>query len=107
MSTAFDYAIAPLGALESSKAFHHTIVERDVTFIPARTDPNGISWRAYWTPPCQGHDCRERPVYVTRYRYVTGRQGRTTDRIQYACAQHGAAFAKKHNLPLEGLVGER
>ena len=55
--------------------------------------------RYTWHPNnCQGRKCTTRPVFETRYSYVTGRAGRVTDRRQSACQQHGEAFAKKHRL---------
>lgn len=100
MSSAYGHSIARLGELDSTKAFHTTLTEHDVQQRPALKDADGRVWPAYWSPPCQGRGCYEKPLYVTRYRYVTGRGGRTTDRIQYACQVHAEAFAKKHRLTL-------
>lgn len=98
MGNSFAHALGRLGELDSSKAFHRAILEQDVQRRPAWTDANGRTWPAAWSPFCQGRGCDERPTHVTRYRYVTGRKGRTTDRIQYACPLHAEAFARRHGL---------
>lgn len=55
----------------------------------------------YWHNPCTvGRRCKAEPVYLTFYYYVIGLKGRTTERRQGACAEHGASFAKKHGLEL-------
>lgn len=95
MSSAYGHAIAPLGGLETQKAFHAPYKRAEL--VAHWADKT----RQIWRPSCSGRDCYERPVFVTRYMYVTGRRGRVTDRIQYCCKAHGEAFAKKHGLLLE------
>lgn len=97
MSSAYGYVIAPLGALDTRKMFGCVYTEARQERLGYGPTPDVLVWR----PGCQGRNCQERPVYVTRYLYVTGRAGRVTDRIQYCCLEHGRAFAKKHGLVLE------
>lgn len=99
MSSAYGHQIAPMGGLDRQKAFYHPYEKAElVAHWADRT-------RMIWRPSCSGRDCYERPELVTRYFYVTGRAGRVTDRIQYACRTHGEAFAKKHGLALPSLPG--
>jgi hypothetical protein len=91
MSSAYGHAIAPMGGLDTGKAFGH--VYNEASQVPHWNDKSRL-------PNCTGRNCEERPVFITRYLYVTGRAGRVTDRIQYCCKSHGEAFAKKHGLEL-------
>jgi hypothetical protein len=100
VSSAYGHAIAAIGAggLDSSKYFHvtRTEVRQVLHWDPAKRAAGELLWLPY----CKGWNCPEKPEYVTRYFYVTGRAGRVTDRIQYCCRKHGEAFAKKHGLTL-------
>lgn len=44
--------------------------------------------------------CQNPVIYVTSYRYVTGRAGRVSAAERAVCAEHGARFAQKHGLEL-------
>jgi hypothetical protein len=97
MSSAYGHAIQRLGGgLESTKAF--CVAEHE-----ARLERRGygpLPDELVWRPGCTRTGCPERPEYVTRYFYVTGRAGRVTDRLQYVCQAHAEAFAKKYGLEL-------
>jgi hypothetical protein len=97
MSSSFGHAIAPMGGLDTGKAFGHVYSEARQERLGYGPTPDAMVWR----PGCSGRRCDAKPVYVTRYLYVTGRAGRVTDRIQYCCKPHGEAFAKKNGLTLE------
>jgi hypothetical protein len=100
MTSAYGHQIFALGSpdAESFKAFYalRTRVER----VPHWNNSNEMVWR----PNCTRPKCDAKPVYVTLYCYVTGRRGRVTDRVQYCCAEHGAAFAKKYALALPAVA---
>lgn len=95
MSSSSGHAIYRLGG-EGMRAFVHTTVTREPPLISYDGKTQVLPER--WVPGCTGPRCDEKPVFVTRYFYVTGRAGRVTDRIQYRCQAHGEAFAKKHGL---------
>lgn len=94
-----------------SSAFGHAIVvserpaKRVLATPPAPTDGREVPWRTppreIWRPGCAY--CDQEPRYVASYRYVTGRKGRVTSRVQSLCEEHGRRFAEKHGLELPEL----
>lgn len=50
---------------------------------------------------CSVPHCQGSAEYITRYEYVTGRAGRVTDAIRYACDEHAVKFCDKHNIAIE------
>lgn len=101
-SSSYGHAIAPLGGgIETGKLFHY--VRREVRRVPHWHPERKAAGELVWNPNCSVPRCPERPEFVTRYLYVTGRAGRVTDRIQYCCRKHGETFAKKHGLTLAAI----
>jgi hypothetical protein len=94
VSSAFNHAIGVIGA--PGFRFYLEVHREPRGFGP---NPEEFIWR----PGCSAHNCEEKPVFATRYLYVTGRAGRVTDRVQYCCRAHGEAFAKKHGLQMPEL----
>lgn len=96
-----------------SSAFGHAIVvserpaQRVVPYTPPAPNRRGreVPWRTppreIWKPGCAY--CDQEPRYVASYRYVTGRKGRVTSRVQSLCEEHGRRFAEKHGLELPEL----
>lgn len=100
MSGSWGHAIQPIGGTTTTKAFAST-------YTKAEQRPHWNDWSKretappdglHWVPNCSGRACNEKPVFSTRYLYVTGRAGRVTDRVQYWCQAHGEKFAGKHGL---------
>lgn len=50
---------------------------------------------------CSAGKCDGRPTFVTTYRYVTGRGGRTSWAQRNLCEDHAIAFASKHGVSAE------
>lgn len=49
---------------------------------------------------CKMPKCRDRATHEVRYRYVTGRAGRTSWAAKNACTSHAERFAAKHEIEI-------
>lgn len=100
MSSAYGHLILPMSQLVDGKPLASAY--REARWIEEhRYESTGHVTPAHWRPNCSGRNCPEKPMYASRYLYVTGRAGRVTDRIQYWCPACGQKWAQRHNTPFE------
>lgn len=100
MSSAYGHYVRLL--TNDERAYRQREHERRVREYEAGERYSSFGARFYYS--CgQGRGanrCDEPAVYMTGYRYVTGRAGRVSSAERHRCERHAAAFARKHGLEL-------
>ena len=82
-----------------SASFNHRVIKLMGAPEP---QPDG-QLQHFWHNACGVSSCHGRQDFICAYDYVTGRQGRTTTRLQYCCEEHAKKFCLKHNLDIDML----
>lgn len=65
-----------------------------------RLDPEVVDEHDRWGRRCATNRCVEPVTHQTSYRYVTGRAGRVWVSQRRVCADHAAAFARRHQVEI-------